>query len=159
MYIDLYSLQSTVQSNQIVKWENVTLLYILRKPRAVRRLSRAPTLLLHNFTFQSYTQLYQAYFSLVINRRGYGRLVHTPTCAHTHTQQHTCTHKHPHMCTHTHTHTHTCTHTHTVTYCLYSCQVFPLAGASVYEHISKNGDVTHAKDTGLISTLHHVQKA
>ena len=114
MYIDLYSLQSTVQSNQIVKWENVTLLYILRKPRAVRRLSRAPTLLLHNFTFQSYTQLYQAYFSLVINRRGYGRLVHTPTCAHTHTQQHTCTHKHPHMCTHTHTYMHTHTLLHTV---------------------------------------------
>lgn len=27
--------------------------------------------------------------------------------------------------------------------------MFPLAGASVYEHISKNGDVTHAKDPDI----------
>ena len=27
-------------------------------------------------------------------------------------------------------------------------QMFPLAGASVYEHVSKNGDVTIARDPG-----------
>jgi hypothetical protein len=30
----------------------------------------------------------------------------------------------------------------------YQSQLFPLAGASVYEHVSKNGDVTNARDPG-----------
>ena len=29
-------------------------------------------------------------------------------------------------------------------------QVFPLSGASVYEHVSRSGEVTHAKDPGTV---------
>ena len=41
-----------------------------------------------------------------------------------------------------------CTHTHTRTQIKSRSQIFPLCGASVYEHVSRTGEVTYARDPG-----------